>query len=268
MGVVIVQRMKIAAAGMLLGLVWVTVGQIARADEVTITASLDTSLYEGTSFENNSNGKGVALYAGPTLGTADRGSRRALLFFDIAGNVPEGATIESATVTLQVSYEPSSPSAATFTLNPVSAGDWGEGSSDAGLPGGKGAAATLGDATWKAAYYDPAGTQTVLWNNAGGDFHAAVSGSVSINGLGSYDFVGEGLTEDVQDWLDTPAYNLGWILRGNEAETQNAREFHSRESETAAYRPTLTVQYVPEPSAAALTFCALSSVLALRARRS
>ena len=45
---------------------------------------------------------------------------------------------------------------------------------------------------------------------------------------------------DVQDWLDNPASNFGWLLRASdETSLQTARGFDSRQSLTAANRPVL-----------------------------
>src|SRR6478609_9464642 len=63
---------------------------------VAIPASADNTLFQDQT--NNSNGVGPFLFAGETV--RGFGARRALLKFDVAGNVPAGAHIDS--VTLQV----------------------------------------------------------------------------------------------------------------------------------------------------------------------
>jgi len=60
---------------------------------------------------------------------------------------------------------------------------------------------------------------------------------------------------DVQNWLDAPASNFGWILRAaNESTQSNAREFASGESATIRQRLTLLIDYtaVPEPGSLTL----------------
>jgi hypothetical protein len=51
---------------------------------------------------------------------------------------------------------------------------------------------------------------------------------------------------DVQEWLNAPATNFGWIIRGNETLSQTAKRFDSRQNPTAANRPLLIVEYEPE----------------------
>ena len=51
------------------------------------------------------------------------------------------------------------------------------------------------------------------------------------------------LTADVQNWLDAPGTNFGWILTGNESQLQSARRFDSRENLQTTFRPMLTIDY-------------------------
>ena len=51
-------------------------------------------------------------------------------------------------------------------------------------------------------------------------------------------------------WLDEPASNFGWLLRGNEDASPTAKRFHSRQS---ANPPTLVVTYTPNRPPVALT---------------
>ncbi|MEK6675018.1 MAG: hypothetical protein AABZ47_05110, partial [Planctomycetota bacterium] len=66
------------------------------ADTVTITSSKDNTLYEDP-LGGISNGVGYYMFAGKTGSSV---LRRALIEFDIAGNVPAGATINSVSLTL------------------------------------------------------------------------------------------------------------------------------------------------------------------------
>ena len=50
------------------------------------------------------------------------------------------------------------------------------------------------------------------------------------------------MVADVQDWLDNPAGNFGWLVLGDEKPTLTAKRFDTRES---ANLPVLTVQYTP-----------------------
>jgi hypothetical protein len=197
--------------------------------EITLEASRDNTIFtEG----DLSNGEGSHLFAGRTL----RGEqRRALLAFDLDGVVPAGATIESATLELQMNK--TIAGAATFSVHRLLA-DWGEGSSDAALEEGMGIAAQPGDATWNHRSFS-----SLLWNTVGGDFTASSSASTSVAGVGNYSWSGVGLVADVQAWVDAPAENFGWILLGPGTPDFSAKRFDSRHASNASVRPRLTIRY-------------------------
>ncbi len=65
------------------------------ADTVTIGASKDTTIYQNN--PNNSSGGGNGLFAGTD---GDVSPRHALIAFDIADNIPAGATITDVQLTL------------------------------------------------------------------------------------------------------------------------------------------------------------------------
>jgi hypothetical protein len=240
-----------------------TAQQRASGDTVQLTASKDNTLYENAA-GSSSNGVGPTLYAGKTGTNNDDLRRRAVLAFDLAA-IPAGSTIESASLRVQLTRAPGGAGSITedFSLHALLA-DWGQAASNAGSPGGAGAPAVTGDATWVHRFYN-----TTTWATPGGDYDPAVSGSQSLAGPGAYTFNSPQLAADVQAWLDDPAGNFGWMLRGNEAlvdGTLGAKEFASREHATTSFRPTLTVTYaIPEPAALAPV---LISALALIRRRS
>ena len=51
------------------------------------------------------------------------------------------------------------------------------------------------------------------------------------------------MASDVQDWLDSPTTNFGWLLKGNEGQLKTGKRFDSRESSTADNRPQLMIVY-------------------------
>lgn len=51
------------------------------------------------------------------------------------------------------------------------------------------------------------------------------------------------MVNDVQNWIDNPASNAGWILIGNEAEEQTSKRFDSREIEQIHNLPMLTINF-------------------------
>ena len=50
---------------------------------------------------------------------------------------------------------------------------------------------------------------------------------------------------DVQQWLDSPATNFGWIMLGNESAGQTAKRFGGQNAIAPETPPQLTVQYAP-----------------------
>lgn len=207
--------------------------------QVTINPIKDNTLYEsGTGAL--SNGAGSYFFVGRTNQTAGESIRRGLLAFDIAGNVPPGATITSVTLTLNMSK--TTAGAHTVSLHRVLA-DWGEGTSNAGGEEGSGASSTTGDATWIHRFFD-----TTNWVNAGGDFSSTPSASQSVGGVGSYTWGStSGMVADVQQWLNSPSMNFGWLLLGNESTARTAKRFDTKEHPTSANRPRLTITYTVPP---------------------
>ena len=50
---------------------------------------------------------------------------------------------------------------------------------------------------------------------------------------------------DVQQWLDSPATNFGWIMLGNESTGQTAKRFGGQDARSPESPPELTVEYDP-----------------------
>ena len=67
-----------------------------------------------------------------------------------------------------------------------------------------------------------------------------------IGGLGFYTFSSTPqLVADVQDFIDNPANNFGWIIIGDENFSGTAKRFDSREISDPTLRPMLTVEFSP-----------------------
>jgi hypothetical protein len=226
-------------------------GQEPETGQVTILPVRDNTLYE-TAQGEVSNGAGSHMFAGLTGPNAGRVLRRGVLSFDVAAVVPAGATIDSVSLGLHLSNSSTGGGASSVALHRLLA-DWGEGVSNAGEPGGSGAAAASGDATWQHRFFD-----TDSWSSAGGDFLAAASASTVVGEFAapddpsnSYEWAGAGLVEDVQSMLDDPAGNFGWILVGDEATSNSSKRFHTKEHGTPEQRPRLFIRYrlpIPAPS--------------------
>jgi hypothetical protein len=162
---------------------------------------------------------------------------RAVIAFDISGRAPPGSRITTVTLSLNLSRTVSGPE--KVHLHRLLA-DWGEGTSDAPANEGGGIAATPGDATWLHRFYFQE-----TWKTAGGDFSEAASAESEVAGTGEYNWGSTPqMVADVQDWLDRPASNFGWLLRGNESKTQAAKRFDSSENDNEASRPMLKVEYL------------------------
>lgn len=209
----------------------------ARAVEVTVGLSpaADTTIFEESG--DTSDAKGPNVFAGRNASFFSL-IRRALLRFDVAAAIPAGRTLSSAS--LRINLTRSNSNSVIASLYRVSAA-WGEGVSNSGLPGGNGAPATPGDATWTKRVYP--GTD---WTNPGGDTALAASASTLIGtSLADYFFASTPkMRADVQSWIDQPATNFGWQLQMDEAQVgPTAKRFGSRENPDPAVRPLLLVTY-------------------------
>ena len=80
----------------------------------------------------------------------------------------------------------------------------------------------------------------MTWTSSGGDFLGA-SDSSSISTIGA-SWTSAQMTADVQDWLDNPTNNFGWIIVGNEGTQQTAMRIGSREGSSG---PTLQINFTP-----------------------
>jgi len=219
---------------------------------VVLGPSKDNTLYE-SSTGDISNGAGSNFIAGETnVGLL----RRGVIAFDIADNIPAGATINSVSLSLHMSQ--TSGGAATVQLARLSA-DWGEGTSNADGSPGRGASATTDDATWVYPFYGA----TTTWTNSGGDFATTASAFTSVDDVGSYTWGSTSkMVADVQGWLDDSSSNFGWIVLGDESEAQTAKRFDSKENATDANRPALTIDYTTAAASALAVSGLPSSVTA------
>lgn len=210
----------------------------AQVSTATLSPAHDNSIY--SDFSNNSNALGD-LYSG---NNANGAPRRALLSFDVSTGLPGGAQVTSAFMMLNLKNAASNPGHpnATMSLYRLNT-SWGEGTSLAGGGGGSGTAATTGDATWSARFYDA--TTPTNWTTAGGVFNGAASATTTVGTtLGSYSWTSPQMAADVQSWFGAPANNFGWILVGDESTSSTARVFNSREG-SASVQPKLVISYNP-----------------------
>jgi len=200
--------------------------------QITLNPTKDNTLYESAD-GSVSNGAGGHLFSG----TNNRGEiRRAVIAFDIAGNIPTGATISS--ISLRLNMSRTAGGSATVSLHKVLA-DWGQGPSEAENNEGGGADSASGDATWVHRFFN-----TETWEKAGGDFSETASASTMVGGLGPYIWGPTSeMVADVQSWLDNPDSNFGWVLIGDESSNQTTKRFNSMENSIERSRPVLIVEF-------------------------
>ena len=215
----------------------------AAGETVVLDPSRDNTIYEESG--SDSSGNGAFFFSGKLGPHRSEALRRALLFFDIVNGdgqnagIPAGSTINDVTLTLHISRSrPGNQSMAVHKLTQ----DWGEeGSFNAGFggTGGKGGNAQTNDATWTHRFFDT----PMTWMNLGGDFESSASDTASVGESGDATWSSAQMIADVQDWLDNPISNSGWILIGNESTQKSAKRFNSRQN--GNNRPTLTIDFTP-----------------------
>lgn len=214
-------------------------GQVLRiplpSSTAVLPASKDNTLYESET-GMLSNGVGQHVFAGVTGGKVGNLQRRGLVAFDLQSTLPDGATIISATLELNMSR--TAVGEKSISLHKVDK-SWGEGASDAAGEEGAGATAAEGDATWMYTYFN-----TGMWDTAGGDFDAAPSAATTVGAVGQYSWSSAKMTADLQGWLDDSESSHGWLLKGDESGGASAKRFDSREHSDAANHPNLTVTYI------------------------
>jgi hypothetical protein len=207
----------------------------ALAEGISLTPSADTSLFE--SYPDDNFGGVISLAAGMT---AHSNLTRALIKFNLAGQIPTNVVINSARLRLQIVKQPLGPQPSSFSLHRVLR-DWGEGNKafvTLGEP------ATAGEATWNnrfqffASWGTPGGTANV-------DYSSAASSSSPNSDLGTSLFdTTLKMVADVQHWLENPSQNFGWMLVSErEATGSTARRFGSREDTLNV--PVLELEYGP-----------------------
>jgi len=211
-------------------LLFAAVRSATLADTVSLLPQKDNTIYLDLNGQL-SNGQGVYLFAGRTTNDA---LRRGLVAFDLT-SIPANATITGATLSMFLNRPAPNQGPVDVSLSRALR-DWGEGASNAGDPGGIGAQAEPGDATWLHTFYD-----TSFWTAPGGDFSATLSATTPVTDNAIYTWSGSGLLADVQSWISTPTTNFGWFILGDEVDSGTAQRFNTRENTSDP--PQLTVTY-------------------------
>ncbi len=221
-------------------LIWLAIGLLAGgevlAEQVLLSPSQDNTLYEEEAGEL-SNGGGQYLFAGRSQQGVGLDIRRGLIKFDLSVDIPAGAVVNSATLTLRMSQ--TIAGSHPVTLHRVLSA-WGEGTSVAEGSEGGGALSTTDSATWFHTFYNKD-----FWTTLGGDFSNTISDSTTVGGSGTYAWSSPGMVLDIQEWVNDPSTNFGWLVRGNESAVPSAKRFNSRENSFSP--PTLLIDYTIPP---------------------
>ncbi len=219
----------------------------ALADTQTFAPIADATIFNFFGCPPAPNGEcgsglGDRLYFGDTVSF---GERRGLLRFDLT-SIPAGSTITAATLSLTLVRARADNSTVSVRrlLQP-----WSEGPSI--FTRGSGVPALPGDVTWLTRTF--ATTPAQPWITPGGDFVPTISSSQVVGGVVfpvlsvPYAFVGTQLAVDVQNWVNQPSTNYGWIILGSVGASGQsvAKAFASREHLVPSERPSLTVTFTP-----------------------
>jgi hypothetical protein len=205
---------------------------VALADSISLGSAADATLIQEPTGEY---ALGVAynVYAGRIGDNGGATIRRGLMRFNFSA-IPAGSTITSVTLRLYMSQTQSGSQSVGLHRCSLA---WTEGTAFAF--GGAGTNAGIGDSTWNYQVYP-----TVPWPTPGGAFAATASATKAVSAVGFYSWSSTAaLVADVQSWVNNPASNHGWVLKGNEAASTTVKRFESREA--AANQPLLVVNYLP-----------------------
>jgi len=215
----------------------VAASTVSAQSVVSLVADKDATLYEDTSGQT-ANGAGQKFFVGRVGFNGGFTIRRTVAKWDIAGAIPAGARIIAASLKMNVdlssAFLPQGANAHRVLQ------DWSEGNAVPPGNGGQGTSASAGSVTWLHRNYP-----SQFWSNPGGDFAPAASFTFDLPGFGPLATEPlAGLVADVQDMLDNPGNNHGWLFKTPEVLTSNARAVASRESSITANRPTLEITYL------------------------
>lgn len=218
-----------------------------RCDSVTLIPIADTTIMETAPSNNNG---GLAWFTSGGNHYAVRS--RALIKFDIAGNIPAHSQITAASLELTVTKTPGDGYAVGYFDLHRLLRNWGEGGKSTANSPGQGLPASTNEATWLSPL-----AYTTMWTTPGGaatnDYAAKVTASQIVfdDVQSPYQFPDPAgdpapMIADIQSWLDNPATNFGWIFICESEDVANTtRRFASREDPN--YPPSLTITFNPPP---------------------
>jgi hypothetical protein len=202
---------------------------------LSLVAEKDATLYESAS-GTVANGGGSKMFVGRVGANGNFEIRRTVIKWNIAGSIPAGSRIIAVNLDMNVdlssAFLPQAATAHRVLQN------WSEGNATPGGNGGAGTGATNGSVTWLHTNYP-----SQFWTNTGGDFASSPSFTFDLPGFGPLLTPPlPGLVADVQDMLDNPSNNHGWLFKTPEVLTSNARAIAS--SEASFNKPELQITYL------------------------
>jgi hypothetical protein len=216
----------------------------AHAETIQLRPIADTALLEA--FPSNNFGGQHWLNAGTTQTYM---KNRGLLRFDIAGALPRDSRILSASMDVEVVGQPIDGYAIeNFRLHRLLK-DWGEGNK-AGNPPALGAPAGTNECNWTHRF----AFTSEIWAAPGGSNGVDYASDYSVDTY-IYDRLSSpytfgpaaGMSADLQQWLDQPKTNFGWMIVAEHEEINfTARRFASRED--LVLSPVLTIDFVLPPT--------------------
>lgn len=252
-------------------------GAPLQASAVTVTLAAGKA---STIFENqpeNSIGRGPAVFVG---GDSSGSPRRGLMDFNVAANIPAGATIMSADLTLYLGMaaggDIGAPDATSrmIDLHRI-IGDWAHGPTGFGVQvisgTDQGFPAVPPSPTWNDRRYQ----QNQPWAAPGGDFLPTASASTLVGSTvnGAYTWAStSALVSDVQLMLDQPSIGYGWMLINQDERIAGSyRALYTKDWMDPLLRPQLLVTYelapVPVPAAVWLFGSGLAAVAGAARRK-
>ncbi|BCA57085.1 hypothetical protein W02_42250 [Nitrospira sp. KM1] len=248
----------------------------ASAVTVTLGAGKASTIFENQ--PDNSIGRGPGVFAG---GDSNGSPRRGLIDFNVAANIPVGAIITSAQLSLYLGAVGVSD---TGTPDSVSrmvelhrlVGDWAHGPTGLGVVSidgtDQGYPAVPPSPTWNERRYQ----QNQPWSTPGGDFKPAASATTLVGQQlnTAYTWLSTpDLVADVQFMLDQPSLGFGWmIVNPDERVSGSYRAFYTKDWTDPLMRPQLLLTYelapVPVPAAVWLFGSGLLAVAGIFRRSS
>lgn len=193
-----------------------TFGQTTR----TLFAIQDNTIFETIDNDpsERSNAVGNHLYVGVAK---NKGIRRGLTQFDLEDlNIPAGEEILEAKLILTANLK-GNAQPYLYQIHRVNK-FWTEGTSDADgntfANGGNGVPSTFDDCSWIRNYVDDPNDDAVpndlFWDNEGGDFVLTPSASniIQRRDVHEVEFEDPQLINDINDMIDNPLQNFGWII--------------------------------------------------------